>query len=77
MALFDYSIGASVTVLGGLVDRRGLRRRRWPGGAAWDGITDDTVVGTLELRLLSQRIQPPPEEAARRRRRGPLRSQRK
>jgi uncharacterized protein (TIGR02001 family) len=44
---FDYSLGASVTVLGGLSIGVAYVGVDGPGGAAWDGITDDTVVGTL------------------------------
>jgi uncharacterized protein (TIGR02001 family) len=44
---FDYSLGASVTVLGGLSLGVAYVGVDGPGGAAWDGITDDTVVGTL------------------------------
>ena len=43
----DYSLGASVTVLGGLGIGIMYTTVGGPGGAAWDGITDDTVVGTL------------------------------
>jgi uncharacterized protein (TIGR02001 family) len=44
---FDYSLGASVTVLGGLSIGVSYVGVDGPGGPAWDGITDDTVVGTL------------------------------
>jgi uncharacterized protein (TIGR02001 family) len=44
---FDYSIGASVTVLGGLGIGVAYVGVDGPGGPAWDGITDDTIVGTL------------------------------
>jgi len=44
---FDYSLGASVTVLGGLSFGVAYVGVDGPGGPAWDGITDDTVVGTL------------------------------
>jgi len=44
---FDYSVGASITVLGGLAIGVSYVGVDGPGGAAWDGITDDTVVGTL------------------------------
>ena len=44
---FDYSIGASVTVLGGLSVGVSYVGVDGPSGPAWDGITDDTVVGTL------------------------------
>jgi len=44
---FDYSLGASVTVLGGLSIGIAYVGVEGPGGPAWDGITDDTVVGTL------------------------------
>jgi len=44
---FDYSIGASVTVLGGLSVGVAYVGVQGPSGPAWDGITDDTVVGTL------------------------------
>ena len=44
---FDYSIGASVTVLGKVSLGLSYVGVDGPGGAAWDGITDDTVVATL------------------------------
>jgi len=44
---FDYSIGASVTVLGSMSIGLSYVGVDGPGGAAWDGITDDTVVATL------------------------------
>lgn len=44
---FDYSIGASVTVLGGLTLGVSYVGVEGPTGPAFDGITDDTVVGTL------------------------------
>ena len=44
---FDYSLGASVTVLGGLSIGVAYVGVDGPGGPAFDGITDDTVVGTL------------------------------
>ena len=44
---FDYSIGASVTVLGGLGIGISYVGVDGPGGPAWDGVTDDTIVGTL------------------------------
>jgi len=44
---FDYSLGASVTVLGGLSVGVAYVGVDGPGGPAFDGITDDTVVGTL------------------------------
>lgn len=46
---FDYSIGASVTVLGGLTAGVSYVGVDGPRGPAWDGITDDTVVGTLSF----------------------------
>ena len=44
---FDYSIGGSVTVLNGLSIGVAYVGVDGPGGPAFDGITDDTVVGTL------------------------------
>lgn len=44
---FDYSIGASATVLGSLALGVAYVGVDGPGGPAWDGITDDTVVFTL------------------------------
>ena len=44
---FDYSIGGSVTVLGGLSIGISYVGVDGPSGPGWDGITDDTVVGTL------------------------------
>lgn len=44
---FDYSVGASVTVLGNLSVGVAYVGVDGPGGPLWDGITDDTVVGTL------------------------------
>lgn len=44
---FDYSIGASATVLGGLSIGLAYVGVEGPTGPAWDGITDDTVVATL------------------------------
>ena len=44
---FDYSVGASVTVLGGLSIGVSYVGVDGPGGPAWDGVTDDTIVGTL------------------------------
>src|SRR5690606_1686542 len=46
---FDYSIGASVTVLGGLGLGVSYVGVEGPSGPAWDGITDDTIVGTLSF----------------------------
>jgi uncharacterized protein (TIGR02001 family) len=43
----DYSIGASVTVLGGLSLGVSYVGVEGPTGPAWDGITDDTVVGSI------------------------------
>jgi len=44
---WDYSIGASATVLGGLQLGVSYIGVDGPHGAAWNGITDDAVVGTL------------------------------
>jgi uncharacterized protein (TIGR02001 family) len=44
---WDYSVGASVTVLGGLTLGVAYVGVDGPGGPLWDGITDDTVVGTI------------------------------
>jgi uncharacterized protein (TIGR02001 family) len=44
---FDYSVGASVTVLGGLSIGVSYVGVDGPSGPAWDGVTDDTIVGTL------------------------------
>ena len=44
---FDYSLGASVTVLGGLSFGLSYVGVDGPSGPAWDGITDDTVVASL------------------------------
>lgn len=44
---FDYSVGASATVLGGLTLGVSYVGVDGPSGPAWDGITDDTVVATL------------------------------
>lgn len=44
---WDYSIGASATVLGSLTLGVAYVGVEGPGGPAWDGITDDTVVVTL------------------------------
>ena len=44
---FDYSVGASVTVLGGLSLGVSYVGVDGPTGPAWDGITDDTVVGSI------------------------------
>jgi len=44
---WDYSIGASATVLGGLSLGVAYVGVEGPGGPAWDGVLDDTVVGTL------------------------------
>jgi uncharacterized protein (TIGR02001 family) len=44
---FDYSIGASATVLGGLSVGVAYVGVDGPGGPAFDGITDDTIVATL------------------------------
>lgn len=46
---FDYSIGASLTVLGGLSVGVSYVGVEGPGGPAWDGVLDDTVVGTLSF----------------------------
>jgi len=46
---FDYSIGASATVLGGLGIGVAYVGVDGPGGPLWDGITDDTIVGTLSF----------------------------
>jgi len=46
---FDYSVGASATVLGNLTVGVSYVGVDGPSGAAWDGITDDTVVGTLSV----------------------------
>lgn len=44
---FDYSLGASITVLGGLSLGASYVGVDGPGGAAWDGVTDDTIVATI------------------------------
>ena len=44
---FDYSLGVSATVLGGLSIGVSYVGVDGPGGPAWDGITDDTVVASL------------------------------
>lgn len=44
---WDYSIGASATVLGGVTLGVAYVGVEGPGGPAWDGVTDDTVVATL------------------------------
>lgn len=44
---FDYSVGASATVLGGLTLGVSYVGVQGPSGPAWDGITDDTVVATI------------------------------
>lgn len=44
---FDYSVGASATVLGGLTLGVSYVGVDGPSGPDWDGITDDTVVATL------------------------------
>jgi uncharacterized protein (TIGR02001 family) len=44
---FDYSLGASATVLGGLTVGVSYIGVDGPSGAAWDGITDDTFVATV------------------------------
>ena len=44
---WDYSVGASATVLGGLSLGVAYVGVEGPGGPAWDGVTDDTVVATL------------------------------
>ena len=44
---WDYSIGASATVLGGLTLGVAYVGVEGPGGPAWDGVTDDTVVASL------------------------------
>jgi uncharacterized protein (TIGR02001 family) len=43
----DYSVGASVTVLGGLSLGVSYVGVEGPTGPLWDGITDDTVVGSI------------------------------
>lgn len=44
---WDYSIGASATVLGGLSLGIAYVGVEGPSGPTWDGVTDDTVVATL------------------------------
>lgn len=44
---WDYSIGATATVLGSVTIGVSYIGVEGPGGPLWDGITDDTVVGTL------------------------------
>jgi uncharacterized protein (TIGR02001 family) len=44
---FDYSLGVSATVLGGLSIGVSYVGVDGPGGPAWDGITDDTIVASL------------------------------
>jgi uncharacterized protein (TIGR02001 family) len=44
---WDYSVGASATVLGAVTVGVSYVGVEGPGGPLWDGITDDTVVGTL------------------------------
>lgn len=46
---WDYSIGASVTVLNGLSLGVAYVGVEGPSGPAWDGVLDDTVVGTLSF----------------------------
>jgi uncharacterized protein (TIGR02001 family) len=44
---FDYSLGVSATVLGGLSIGVSYVGVVGPSGPAWDGITDDTIVASL------------------------------
>ncbi len=44
---WDYSVGASATVLGGLSLGVSYVGVEGPGGPMWDGVLDDTVVATL------------------------------
>jgi uncharacterized protein (TIGR02001 family) len=44
---FDYSVGATATVLGGLTLGVSYVGVDGPSGPDWDGITDDTVVATI------------------------------
>lgn len=46
---WDYSIGASATVLGSLTVGVAYVGVEGPGGPLWDGVLDDTVVGTLSV----------------------------
>jgi uncharacterized protein (TIGR02001 family) len=44
---WDWSVGASATVLGGLSLGVSYVGVEGPNGAAWDGVTDDTVVASI------------------------------
>lgn len=44
---FDYSVGVSATVLGSVTIGVSYVGVEGPGGPAWDGVLDDTVVGSI------------------------------